>query len=134
MPTSDQPVLEKIMQFPLTKILIGILVVAGSVALVEWIRRSLLDRTNLTDNEKNFIVAVTESLLALLSYILLFKFYEKRQIKELSFAIFWKNASIGFLTGLLLQSLLILVIYLAGGYHIISINPVSFLIPAFTTA
>ena len=41
---------------------------------------------------------------------------------------------IGFATGLLLQSFFILVIYVAGGYSVISINPFSFLVPAFATA
>jgi len=72
--------------------------------------------------------------MALLSYILLFRFYEKRTITELSLKGFWKNAVIGFLTGFILQSLLILIIYMTGGYSIIRVNPISFLLPAFTTA
>ena len=45
-----------------------------------------------------------------------------------------RGAFIGFLTGMILQSLFILIIYLAGGYHITGINPVKSMVPAFTTA
>lgn len=130
----NQTTLQKIFNFFLTKIIIGIVVVGLSVALVESAGRYLLDKTQITGELKNAIVGITDGAVAILSYVLLFRFYEKRQIKELSLASFWKNAGIGFLAGLILQSLMILVIYLAGGYSIIRVNPFSFLIPAFTTA
>ena len=41
---------------------------------------------------------------------------------------------IGFVTGFILQSLFILVIYLAGDYSINHVNPFSFLLPSFATA
>jgi uncharacterized protein len=126
--------LQKIADFFLTKIIIGILVVVGCVALVESAGRSLLDKTQLSGEFKNTIVGITQAALALLSYVLLFQFYEKRKIRELSVASFWINAPIGFLAGLLLQSLVIVIIYLAGGYSILQVNPVSFLLPSFITA
>ena len=132
---NNQITLKKIIHFPLTKIIIGILVVGGSVAVFgEWTSRALLDKTQLTNELKNVIVGIIGVSVALLSYILLFRFYEKRQIGELSLAAFGKNALTGFLAGLILQSLVILVIYLAHGYSIIRVNPVSFLVPAFTSA
>ena len=131
----DNPTtLQKVLSFFLTKIIIGLLVVGGSVVLAESAGRSLLDKTQITGELQNGIIGITDVAIALLSYVLLFRFYEKRQIKELSLATFWKNAFIGFLAGLILQSLVILVIYLAGGYSIIRINPVSFLLPAFIAA
>lgn len=72
--------------------------------------------------------------MAVLGYVVLFRFYEQRQIKELSLASFWKNALAGFFAGLILQSLLIFVLYLAGGYSIVHVNPASFLLPACSTA
>jgi membrane protease YdiL (CAAX protease family) len=126
--------LQKILSFFLTKIIIGLLVVGGSVVLAEGAGRSLLDKTQITGELQNAVVGMTDVAIALLSYVLLFRFYEKRKIKELSLATFWENAFSGFLAGLILQSLVILVIYLAGGYYIIRINPVSFLIPAFTAS
>ena len=131
---NNQITLKKIIDFFLTKIIVGILVVAGSVTLVEWIRQSLFDKIQMPDELQNGIVGIVEIFMALFSYTLLFRFYEKRKIKELSLSVFWKNAFIGFSLGFILQSLVILVIYMAGDYSIIKINPVSFLIPGFTAA
>jgi len=45
-----------------------------------------------------------------------------------------KFLTIGIALGVVLQSLTILVIYLKGGYSVISINPVLFIIPPLTMA
>ena len=120
--------------FFLIKIIIGIAVVAGSVFLAEWLGRLLLDQTKLTDDLKNLIIAIADTVAAMASYILLFKFYEKREIKELNASIFVKNAAIGFISGFGLQLLFILLIYVFGKYSIVHINPVSFLLPSFAGA
>lgn len=131
---NNQTALQKTLNFFVTKIFIGIVVVGGSVALVEFTGRFLLNKTQLPFELKNGIIGITEVIIALLVYILLFRFYEKRKIKELSLATFGKNALIGFLTGLTIQSLLILVIYFSRGYSVLHVNPASFLIPGFTIA
>jgi len=131
---NKQTTLSKILSFFLTKIIVGIAVVAGAVALTEWAGRLLLEMTQLNDDAKNVIIAISDAAIALLSYIFLFRVYEKRQIKELSSSTFSKNAMIGFAAGLILQSIFILVIYIAGDYFIININSLSFLLPAFSTA
>ncbi len=131
---TDKTALSKLLSFFLVKIIIGIAIVAGSVALSEWLSRLLLDKTQLTDDSKNIIIAIADVLAALLSYIFLFKFYDDRKIEELSSASFIKNAIIGFTAGIILQSLFILMIYIFGEYSIIHINPVSFLAPAFAAA
>lgn len=131
---NNQTTLQKIIYFPLTKMIVGILVVVGCVALCEWARNLFPNNSPLSIETKNFIIAILESEIALLSYIFLFRFYERRHIKELSLSGFWKNATLGFLAAMILQSLAIFIIYLYGGYTIIHINPVSFLLPGFTAA
>jgi membrane protease YdiL (CAAX protease family) len=128
---SDQIYLKRILHFTITKMIIGSAAVVGSVALTETAGRPLIDRTQLSTDLKNVIIAIIESLLAVACYILLFRYYEQRQIKELSASTFLKNAVTGFFSGLILQSLVILVIYLAGRYAVVQVNPVSFLLPAF---
>src|ERR1022692_268853 len=134
MAMNNQTTLKKIIYFPLTRIIIGIAVIVGSVALCEWARKLFPDKFQQANDFESGIIGIAEVFMALLSYILLFGFYEKRQIKELSFAAFPKNALIGFLSGLMLQSLAIFVIYLAGDYYIVHVNPVSFLFPGFIQA
>lgn len=70
----------------------------------------------------------------IIAYSYLFKFYEKRKITEFSKNNIVKNITIGIVLGVVLQSLTILVIYLKGGYSVISINPILFIIPALTMA
>lgn len=127
-------VFKKILHFFLTKIIIGIALVVASVAFIEWAGRPLLDSTSLSTDAKNILISFAESAVALAIYILLFRLYERRNIHELSASAFAKNAVSGFLTGFLLQAVFILIIYLAGGYAIISVNPFSSVLPAFATA
>jgi membrane protease YdiL (CAAX protease family) len=129
-----QTVFQKLLHFFLIKIIIGIAVVGGSVALMVWAGKSLLDKTQLSDDLKNVIIAFSTSAIAIFTYTLLFKSFEKRKITELSLSGLAKNAVTGFGTGLILQSLFILVIWIIGSYSIVRINPVSFLILPFTTA
>ena len=131
---NNKTALSKILSFFLVKIIIGIAIIGGSVFIVEWLRQLLLDSISLTNNAKNIITAIADALAALFSYVFLFRIYERRKIKELSVSTFSKNSTIGFITGLSLQSLFILVIYFSGSYSITHINPVSFLLPSFSTA
>ena len=126
-----QTTLEKIFYFFITKIIFGIAVIAALVALIEQVGRPLLDRTSLSGNAKNIIISLANSAIALTAYILLFRFYEKRKITELRISSFLTNAAAGFAAGFALQAIFILVIYFAGGYEVIKINPASFILPAF---
>jgi membrane protease YdiL (CAAX protease family) len=125
---------QKVLHFFNIKIIVGILVVGGAVALVEWIGRAILDRTSLPVETKEFIIAIPVCTIALVCYVLLFRAYEKRSITELSFERFGKDALSGFVTGFLLQSLPVAIIYLYGGYKIEQINSISSLLPAFNAA
>ncbi len=126
--------IEKIRDYYLTKILIGISVIAGSVVLIEWAGRLFLGKIQLADDINNLIIAIAEAGVSLYGYILLFSRYEKRQISELSLTGFVKYLPLGFATGVILQSLFILVIFINGNYSIEKINPVSYILPSFTTA
>jgi uncharacterized protein len=122
----------KIFHFPATKILIGIIVIGISMAISRFVANAAIDMTRLDQEIRNVITGIVVAAAALGAYYFLFKYYEKRPVTELSFSGFWKNALIGFATGLLLQSLVILVIYLYGGYHVVATHAISFLLPAFT--
>src|SRR5437868_12763365 len=125
--------LKRIADFFIVKIITGIIVVGGTVALIEYLRQ-LLPPNIQTANAPNIIFGVVEAFMAVLIYFLFFRFYERRQITELSIKALRKNVLAGFFTGLILQSLAILILFLAGDYSVIYINPVSFLIPGFIAA
>lgn len=122
------------LHFPLTKIIIGLLVCGVIVSVGQLLVGKLLDLSALDKSIKNLITGLVVAILAIVSYTYLFKFYEKREIKELSKIGLFKNLTIGIVLGVLLQSLTILVIYLKGGYSIVSINPILFLVPPLTMA
>ncbi|MBK9962946.1 MAG: CPBP family intramembrane metalloprotease [Saprospiraceae bacterium] len=125
---------QKILHFPLTKIIIGLLVCGVIVSVGQLLVGKLLNLTELDKDIKNLINGIVVAILALVSYVTLYKFYEKREIKELSKNGLFKSLTIGIILGVLLQSLTILVIYLKGGYSIVSINPILFLVPPFAMA
>ncbi len=132
--TVKQTPLQKALHFFLTKMIAGIGVIVGLVAIIEWIRSSILDRTNLSNDVNALIVAVAEAFIATTGYIFLFRAYDKRRIPELSAATFIDNAVIGFLTGTMLQALFILIIYLAGTFLVVNVNPASTLVVPFAFA
>lgn len=124
----EQTTLQKVFHFFLIKMMLSIAVIVALVALVESLRSFVLDKTNLSDDTKAITTAITEAVIVVAGYIILFSIYDKRQIHELSRADFIKNAITGFMTGVLLQTLSILVIYIEGTYSVTQINPVSALI------
>ncbi len=126
--TIGQTPMQKVLHFFLTKMIVGIGVIVSLVGCVEWLRSFILDKTNLSDDIKAIIVAVVEAFIATAGYIFIFRVYDKRRIQELSASLFIHNAVVGFLTGIILQSLFILIICLAGAFLVINVNPVSALI------
>ena len=127
-------IFKKILFFFITKIIIGIAAIAGAVILIESVFRTLLEKTKISDELINGIIGVSEAAAAVIIYILLFSYYEKRKINELSVSTFSGNANLGFLTGFLLQSLFIFVIFISGSFTIIQVNAFSNMIPGFIMA
>jgi membrane protease YdiL (CAAX protease family) len=125
---------QKILHFPLTKILIGFIVCGGIVGSVQVLMEKRFNITGIDKDFKNLIIGFLVAILSIISYTYLFKLYEKRKILEFSKTGIIKFLLVGIILGVVLQSLTILVIYLNNGYSIVSINPILFLIPPFTMA
>jgi membrane protease YdiL (CAAX protease family) len=126
--------IKKVLHFPLTKIIIGFIVCMGAVSLGQVAIEKSLNITSIPPDFKKFIIGLTTALLALLSYVYLFKYYEKRVLTELNTQRIVKSLVYGAGLGMLLQSLTVLVIYLNGGYTIVNINPILFILPPLTMA
>ncbi|WP_395049639.1 CPBP family intramembrane glutamic endopeptidase [Flavobacterium sp.] len=121
---------QKILYFPLTKIIIGLIVCIGTLVILKLGIEKLLGLFNL---EKTTITLLSNTLsifIVLFSYTTLYQYYEKRSITELSSKNLAKNLSLGIALGVGLQSLTIFVIYLYGGFSIISVNSFIPLIPS----
>jgi len=126
--------LQKIGSFFLTRILLGLAVVIGSVALAEWGKARVLQQVTLSYNTQNWIDTLMAVTFALCSYILLYRWWEKRTIIELSIASFPKNALAGLIAGLGMQALFILVMYATGHYSITRVHVLAVLVAAIPFA
>jgi len=124
----------KILHFPITKIVLGSITVIGLYILVCWGLGELFKLCALSKEISNLSVAVLSSIVAIFTYLFLFKFYEKREITELSTDGITKKIFLGILLGAALQSLTILIMYLKGSFEIISVNSFLFIIPGLTMA
>lgn len=125
---------QKLLHFFLIKMAIGVGVIVLLVALIEMLRSFVLDATSLSESMKALIVAIAEVIAATAGYILLFRVYDKRQIDEMKAEKLLPGAVIGFVTGVLLQAIFVLVIYLLGKFSVVNINPFSSLIGPFAFA
>jgi uncharacterized protein len=121
---------KRILYFPLTRILIGIIVVVGVVSLGQFGLATLLGASVLEKNLMNLLFALCTALLSLAAYRLVFGFYERRKVSEISLNGSGKQICGGILLGALLQSMTILVIYISGGYTVTAVNSVTWLLPA----
>jgi putative cofactor-binding repeat protein len=120
------PTLRKILYFPLTKIVIGLLVVMLCMIGTRLACTAVFGHTPAAEVWTGIGVAAV----TLLSYILLFRYYEQRAIRELSLQSFGRNFLLGVLTGFILQSLVIATMCLYGSYRILHVNPLISVIPA----
>lgn len=125
---------QKILHFPITKIVIGMIVVIGIYTTSQYFLHELLKITSLPRDLQNLLIGVVSSVLAVFAYLLLFKFYEKRKISELSLSGITKNLTMGIVLGATLQSLTVFVIWLNGAYSIVAVNSWLYLLPGITMA
>jgi membrane protease YdiL (CAAX protease family) len=129
--------LQKTLNTSLARIILGLITCLATVRLGQLLIQKLLF-TNADKDLKALISGLFVSILAIISYQYLYKFYEKREITEFSKKDIVKNIAIGAGLGAILQSLTILMIFLGDGYKVVSINPIQFVVPplvmAFTSA
>ena len=122
----------RILHFPLTKILIGLIVILGIFSLAQIGLNALLKLGSFSTDYNNLIISAITATIAVVTYGVLYSYYEKRKITELSPTNIGANLLFGTLIGAGLQSLTIFVIYLFGGFQVVEINSFLFLVPALT--
>jgi uncharacterized protein len=123
---------QRFLMFPLTRILVGVILISIIVGFSQTGMRSLLDHTEISPRIKTLLTGIMTGALSLLIYYFLFKFYEKRRITELSGRGLVKQLFTGACLGAFLHCLTILVIWLRGGFTIVSVNPLWYIISPLT--
>jgi uncharacterized protein len=125
---------QKIHNFPLTKIVLGLILCFTVFILAQQLVGKILDTTTIDKNFRNLVRGIIASSFVILTYILFYRKYEKREIGEFSGKGLFKNIILGVVIGTTLQGLTILVIYLWGNFRVISVNPISSIITPFAVA
>lgn len=125
---------QRILNFPLTRIILGLLVCFGAFIIAQQLSGKTLELTSLNKDFRNLIKGIIASAIVISTYIYFFRKYEKREIKEFSSKGIAKFIIGGTLIGIILQCLTILVIFFNDGFEIVSINPISNIIIPFTIA
>jgi uncharacterized protein len=120
----------KILYFPLTKIILGLVVCTLMGSIGSLLLTGIVITVGMGHYAEMLLGNTAIAVFAAVGYTWLYKYYDKRRVTELSMRGFIRNAALGLLIGAGLQSLVILVIYIAGAFHVNSINPVSYLLPA----
>jgi membrane protease YdiL (CAAX protease family) len=130
----NQSLGNKILHFPLTRIVIGFIVVLTLVNLGKAASDILLKEIIAKEDWSKLIRSIVVAILAIAAYTTLYKYYERRKINEFSSRHLFQHLLTGIALGAVLQSLTISVIYLAGDYSVLSVNPILFIIPPFAMA
>ncbi len=113
---------QRILGFPLTKIVIGLVVCLGIGTLGWFAAKELLSTQSMQPASQDLVAGAILALLIAMSYKELFKRYERREITELSAKAATRNIFGGIGLGATLQLLVFLVMYLKKDLVVISVN------------
>jgi membrane protease YdiL (CAAX protease family) len=127
-------IFNKIFYYPITRIVVGFSAIILAIGLSQFGTSRLLKLLQVSDGLKKVILSLEAPAVALLVYVLVYTYYEKRKINELKISALPGYLLLGAIIGIGLQSLVIVVMYLLGGYTIVSINPVSYILPGLLIA
>jgi membrane protease YdiL (CAAX protease family) len=115
--------IQRIIQFPLTRIVVGSIVcmlVSGVINAL--LLKPILGLLDLEEYISRTIRFATNAVIILVTYYWLFKYYEKREITELSLKHALKESLSGILAGMLMISCTILALLTTGNYQVLSTN------------
>lgn len=114
--------IKKILEFPVTKIILGITVCFTLFVVVQnFVSKPLFYSIIEDKNTADPFIHLVSFLVLLSSYYFLFRWYDKREIKELSIKYLPKEMFGGFAIGFSAISLSVFILYLLGYYHIIKV-------------
>ena len=131
---ANKSIKQKLLQNPFVRIILGLLVCFAAFIVMQNIAAKLLSLTSLDKDFRNLIKGIMASVAVIIAYRFFYRKIEKRVVTEMSVKGIVKNLMLGTLIGVMLQSLTVLVIYLNNDFHVVAVNPVSFIIIPFTVA
>ena len=126
--------MKRFIQFPVTRIFIGIVFVLGSIIManvgIEVIRRFI------TDAEKPstpwlVLLFIVMTIMSILGYYAYVHWIEKRRLTELARTGALKELGIGCLTGVGLMTTIIFILWILGYYEVVAVSSVAVLLLPF---
>lgn len=121
------------MYFPITKIVIGIVVCFSLFVVIQnFVLKPFFYSIIQDKSIANPIIHCISLLVLLVSYYYLFRLYDKREITELSSKSLFKEMFGGFFVGFFTISLSIFILYVLGNYEVISFSTTHYPIKFFT--
>ena len=125
--------IKKVLYFPITKIVVGIVVPFSLFVLIQnFVLKPFFYSIIQDKNIANPIIHCLSFIVLLTAYYYLFRFYDKREVTELSTKHLLKEMFGGFFFGFLTISLVIFILYLLGYYQTMSISTAHYPIKFFT--
>lgn len=125
--------IKRVLHFPITKIIIGIVVPFSVFVIIQnFVLKPFFYSIIQDKSIANPIIHCISTIVLLAAYYYLFRFYDKREITELSKRFFFKEMFGGFFFGFFTISLSIFILYLLGYYQVISISTTQYSIKFFT--
>lgn len=126
--------IKNLINFPITKIIVGITVCFGLFVIIQNfvskpILYSLISNKNIADP----IIHLISIFVLLSSYYFLFRFYDKREVTELSLRKLPRKMFSSFLLGFGTISLTIFILYGLGYYQVMSISAANYSFKLFGT-
>jgi len=119
---------QKFFNLTITKIIFALLIFMAVVVIGQQIASRLLALTPLDKDYRNLLKGILVSTAAVSTYIIFFKKYDRRSITEFASKGLVGNLMMGALVGFVLQSSVILVIYLSDSYKVLFVNPISYIL------
>jgi uncharacterized protein len=125
--------IKKVLDFPITKIVIGIIVPFSLFVVIQnFVLKPIFYSTIQDKSITDPIIIFLSVIVLLVSYYYLFRFYDKRKITELSLKHLPKEMFGGFIFGFSSISLFIFILYLLGYYQAFSITTTHYTARLFT--
>ncbi len=120
---------QNIIRSPFARIIIGLVVCVSAGVIGQSGSSLVLNTTSWNEEIKSAIAEFIMALFILAAYKILYKFYERRSISELSSSRLGLILVSGILLGAILQSLTIYVLYLKNGFLVSSVNSFTGVLP-----
>jgi uncharacterized protein len=125
--------IKRVLYFPITKIIIGIVVCFSLFVVIQnFVLKPFFYIIIQDKNIADPIIHCVSFIVLLAAYYYLFRLYDKRKITELSIKYLLKEMFGGFILGFSTISLSIFILYLLGFYQAISISTAHYSIKFFT--